>query len=260
MGFYASNFVFNGISSESYNIQIVNFDSGGVKQSVLGGGSKPIFTQIRRRHNTWLFGSQPAEPLEFELTFASETEMDSYELSAVSKWLFGKQDYGWLQIEQPSYEGIWFRCMLLEPELVNFSGYNIGIKCKVSCNSSYAYTDEYTYNYTLNGTQTINFNNFSDSDLYVYPTVQFVTSNLSTSFSMTNQSDGNRVFSFTGLNTNETVTVDNDKQIITSSTGLNRLSKFNLNFFRLVPNYNTLLVSGNGTFSLTLRFLKKVGG
>lgn len=48
MGFYASNFVYNGISSESYNIQIVNFDSGGIKQSAFGGNVTPIYTQTRR--------------------------------------------------------------------------------------------------------------------------------------------------------------------------------------------------------------------
>jgi len=55
--------------------------------------------------------------------------------------------------------------------------------------------------------------------------------------------------------------IDNDKKIITSDSGLRRLSTFNKGWFRLVPGYNNLhIMSGIGTFSITYSLARKIGG
>jgi hypothetical protein len=85
--------------------------------------------------------------------------------------------------------------------------------------------------------------------------------NIGGNITLTNIQDNNRQFQLTGLLANEVITINNDLQIITSSLGLPRLSNFNLNWFRLLPNLNTILVQGNiSNLSMTYYFDKKIGG
>jgi hypothetical protein len=77
-----------------------------------------------------------------------------------------------------------------------------------------------------------------------------------------NEEDGGRIFSFTDLQTNEVITIQNDYQIISSSTGLKRLGNFNKHWLRFLPGKNTLHITGSvasisNTYSL---IVKKVGG
>jgi len=258
----ALNFIYDNISSEVFSVKIVNFNSSGLQENNFGGNVIPIYESIKRKHNVFLYGTQPSQPLEFELNIATEgEELDSYSLGALGKWLFGHQDWKWLQIEQVSYEGLWFKCLLLDPQVISVGNMNIGFKCKVFCDSSYVYSDEFTYNHNITtSNQQITFNNLSDANLYLYPYISFTTSSTTTSFSIKNSSDSDREFKFTSIANNETITVNNDLKIITSSTSNNRLSNFNLKWLRLVPGTNNLVVNGNGSMFLRMRFPVKVGG
>ena len=54
--------------------------------------------------------------------------------------------------------------------------------------------------------------------------------------------------------------MNNQKQIITSSTGLNRLGNFNKNWFRLVSGVNKLrIVGGLEASTMTYQNARKVG-
>lgn len=260
ISYYSFNFTYNNISSQSLGVKLVNFDVSGLVNGSFGGGVTPVTEQIRRRHEVYLYGVQPAPPLEFEISIASSEELDFYSLEAISKNLFGKQEYGWLQIEQLSYEGLFFKCLLLDPQIISVGNINYGFKCKVQLSSSYCFTDEFTYNYTINTpNQVINFNNLSNYEGYIFPFITITTGVGVNSFSINNVTDNNRLFSFTSLLGNETLTIDNDKQIITSTSGINRLNSFNFNFFRLLRGWNKLEVNGNGTVQLKIRYLKRVG-
>ena len=76
---------------------------------------------------------------------------------------------------------------------------------------------------------------------------------------ITNRSDNNRVFSFTGLSPSEILTVDNSLQQISSSTDLKRMSNFNKKFFRLIPGINTIRFKGNvSSIAMTYQFVAKI--
>jgi hypothetical protein len=65
---------------------------------------------------------------------------------------------------------------------------------------------------------------------------------------LTNQTDDNREFTFgisgSPLTGDESISIDNDLQIITSSTGLRRVSHFNKNWFRLLRRINVVTLEG----------------
>jgi len=106
--------------------------------------------------------------------------------------------------------------------------------------------------------------NTSDDEDYIFPLITFTTSGIGTSFSITNLSLASldvNTCSFNPLSANETISMDCDRQLFVSSTGLRRMSSFNKWFFRLAPGLNSINVSGGITsFAMTYKFARKIGG
>lgn len=259
MSFYATRFAFNNVPCESFNLILADFDSG-VIESNLSGDIEII--EDKTRNKNYFYGIKQTGNLIFPIKMLSETPLDHYDVSAISRNFFNKQSYKYLQIIQPDLEGIFFKCMLINPKKVCIGKEVYGFSCDVYCAENYAWTDEFIYNYNITTpNQNIIFNNLSDlSDEYLYPYISFTTSSTTTNFSIKNNSDNGREFKFTSILSNETITVDNEKQIITSSTINNRLNNFNLKWLRLVSGNNNLVINGNGTMFFKMRFPKKIGG
>jgi phage-related protein len=121
-----------------------------------------------------------------------------------------------------------------------------GISIDFISNKPYFTTRMRTYLYQFTTTtNTIKILNESDLNEYHKDIeIEFKLLSTSTSFSITNTNDNNRIFSFSGLSTGETIYIDNKKKRIISSTGNNRLPKFNENWFRMVNGINNLTISG----------------
>lgn len=258
MSFYATQFVFDGVPLERYNLFLANFDSGVIENNF--GGDIEIIEEKTRNKN-YFYGVKQNGNLTFPLAMMSENPLDYYDVSAIGQLLFNRLDYKYLQIIQPDLEGIFFKCILTNPKKISIGNQVYGFKCDVYCGEINGWTDEFTViNQSITSpNQSIVFNNLSDLEGYIYPKVVFTTSSTTTSFSIKNSSDGDRLFSYTGINSNETITTDNDLKIITSSTGLNRLQKFNLNWFRVKSGFNNLIINGNvSSLKIICRFPKKV--
>lgn len=118
------------------------------------------------------------------------------------------------------------------------------MNCEVICDAPFAWENERTYNYN-NPSGNILFQNLTDYNDYTYPKIQMTCNKAGGTISIINKTDENRETKLVNLSQNEVITLDNSLQIITSSLDLNRLSNFNKKFFRLLPNLNTLSVSGN---------------
>jgi len=67
--------------------------------------------------------------------------------------------------------------------------------------------------------------------------------------------------SFTGLSAGEVLTVDCARGILSSSTGLRRMSNFNKKFVKLVHEENVLVLNGDiSSLVITHQEAVKVGG
>lgn len=261
MAFQGFNFIFNDVQSERYNLKIGYFDGGGKTDSSFGSNVEIIEEKIRRVSVPFFYGTEITPPLTFDMVVFSEQELDAYDRQAIGQWLFGKQEYKYLQIEQKDLEGVYFRCILMNPETIYIGNGAYGKKFTVRCDAPWGWSDEKVDSYTITTpNQVINYTNLSDADEYLYPLVTYTLGISTTTCSVINLSDSSREFKFTSVSGNEVLTVDNQRQIITSSLGSNRLSNFNLKWLRLVPGLNQLRVTGNGTFTIRTRFPKKVGG
>jgi hypothetical protein len=264
LSFFGSNFIYDNITSESFNLKIGYLNSGGTQESTSGSNIKIISDKVRRKPKPYFYGVEIEPVLEFDMFVYSEVALDIYDLSAINKWLYGRQQYKWLQVQQENgMEGIWYNCFLTNPQDIYIGNLPYCKKFTVVCDAPWAWTDEFTYNYTITTpNQSIIFNNLSDcADDYLYPYVSFTISSTTTNFSIKNNSDNGREFKFTNISGNETITVNNELQIITSSTLNNRLNNFNLKWLRLVSGNNSLIVNGNcPSLIFKMRFPKKIGG
>jgi len=258
MGFYGKTFVWDSVPSETYNLYVTNFDTG--RKDSSGGAGVEIFNQqIYRRPVPYFYGVSQTPVLSFPLTISSPLPIDGATRTIIESWLFGTLSYKKLQIMQCDLDTAYFNAFLTEPIAIYTGNLNYGYECTVVCDAPWAW--EFARTLTKSSATAFSFYNLSANNDYLYPSISFTTSSVGNSMSITNTSDASRIFSFTAISPLETITVDNDKKIITSSTGLYRLSKFNKKWFRFVPGLNNLTMTGLITnLSITYQFAKKVGG
>jgi phage-related protein len=265
MAFWGSEFIFNRTPSSIFNLYISSSSEGG-EVEVEGGSNVEITTQkIFRRSKPYLLGVQQSPVLEFPIYFNCENELDAVTSGQISKWLFGHYNYKKLQIVQDDLDGVYFNCFLKDPRVYKVGNIIRGFQANVSCDSPFAWTFDKTKTLTYSvapSAVSATFNNQSDDNYYLYPKAVITMNVTGGDVGITNTSDGSRVFSFSSLSANEVLTVDNDLEMITSSTTLNRLPNFiSKKWLRFVPGTNNFTVSGNvSSIVLTYRFAKKVGG
>jgi hypothetical protein len=284
MAFYGASFSYGNVSSEMYDLRILDFESGGTKSDPAGSEANLQQKFIIRKPKPYLFGVTRNTPLEISMTVGSLDYISGHARSNIEKWLLGSNTYTPLQIIQEDISDTIFSCIFTKSEVKYIGNLSVGLTLHGVCNAPWGYTFPSslikTYGAGVITSETFNFYNYSDDSDYNYPIIAFTTNSLADTFIISNATDltgtqtlsspfgggtstvvaGPRVFSFTGLSANETITVDCYKQTIVSSTGLKRISNFNKRFFRLLQGNNTLTIGGGiSNFTMTYSFAKKVG-
>lgn len=246
MAFWGYTFIFKNIPSETYNLYISSPDGGMIQTA--GSGDVELLTQkVFRNPKPYLLGVQQSPVLSFDVQFTSPDELMVEDIRQIQAWLFGQSEYQKLQVQQFDMSDVYFNCFITSPQIIKVGNVIKGIAGTVICDSPFAWSfpKTATRNYTSLADETIVINNTSDNNYYTYPTILATVDTFGGDFSITNNTDNGRVFSFTDLLQDEVLTIDNERSIITSSTGLRRLSNFNKNWFRLVRGVNSLTIFGN---------------
>jgi phage-related protein len=268
MGFYGTSFIFDGVPSEEYGMMI--YDVGSSKQDETAFvSSKFIEDRISRRYDPLFYGQTYNDPLEFKLTFGLHPELidqgkhfDRYDFERIASWLTGRNGYKWLTICGEDADYVRYKCQITELEIVEGGVYPQVFTCKVSCDSPFGYTREMVFNYVCTDTLSPILHSRSTYNGFYYPKMT-IALNGASEISVTNQSDGGRIFSFSGIPAafqNAILTIDCLNQTIVSSTGDNMYPYCNKRFFRLIRGDNNLSISGNCTVTFNCSFPINVGG
>ena len=200
-------------------------------------------------------------PLQFKLIFGSEHELDRYEMETISYWLTGHQTYQWLSIDQGDLERVQFKCLITQLTPIFHGWLPVAFEATVICDCPYAYGFEFNKQYAINGQTDILFRNESSVREFIKPTITFVPSVGVTTLSIVNHNDRDREFRIDDIPSSSVVEVNNLSGILLEKRyGRNLYDGFNLNFFRLVHGDNNLTVTGNGTLTISGRFLYNVAG
>lgn len=263
--FHAYEFIFDGVPSHMYDLKITSFDDTGVSSGV-GSSNVDILSQtVLRKSKAYYLGRTQHTVLEFSLTFGRAAPISGMDRDLISKWLFGRSGYKKLEILQDDLNGAYFNCFLTNPEPVYVGNVNYGFNCTIVCDSPWAYTYEKVVSGTIGATGSAVFtiHNDSSEDDYLYPNLVLVSGNGSGSWiSITNASDSNREFRLTDISPTYTINVNNDLQILSTSTSALILDKFNKNWFRLKPRANeiTIVAEEDATYSISRTERIKIGG
>ena len=266
MAFYGCNFIFEDVCCAEYGLMIYDFDSHGQEDVSFKNGSV-VEDRPASRYDALMYGINPNEALEYTLVFgANEKSIDSnahierYEVEAVAAWLMGHSTRKWLTIVQDDMEAVRYLCNISDLKLITYGDMPWVFSCRVTCDSPYAYMMPDEYEYDVEGEKTVNFQNRSSHNGYYRPDMKIVCDG--GDVSVTNESDGNRVFEFKGLpaNTGLEIYIDNKNQIITNSLGINLYPYFNMKFFRLIRGENILKIKGDCRVSFICEFPVNIGG
>lgn len=273
MSFYGTSFSFDGISCEEFGLMLYDLDSSTQGESSWATGTKIKEERIPGRVRSIYYGKTEESNLEFTLIFGADEHaaragepIDRYEMQAIAMWLTGPDDYRYLQIDQPDMAGLRYRCIITDLKMIEPHGKKWAFSCKVHCDSPYAYTFPQVYQYSVKGLGTDILDSPSTVSILYRPKITIDIE--STSVSFFNQSNATGI-SFADLpQTPDTITIDCERGIITSASGLNLYpylqssdiyDKFN--FIALLPGRNNLVWGvGVGTITFECEFPMNVGG
>lgn len=252
MFFLGNTFIYNNQSSDRYGLYFANVNSS--ISTKLGGDVKYTNLSIRRSGKQYRQDTGYETPLSFDVEMMTETLITQDMLHEINAWLFNQLDYKKLYVndEYYTYNNIYFNCYFTDVEriegCVGDQGYGIyGFKCTMVCDAPNAWEDEQTITYTAPFGSYLVFNNTSDCNDYMYPKVQFKTGSTGGNVTIQQVTDNNRLTTFTGLSSNETIIMSVEPKQVTSSLLLNRYEKFNKNWLRFLVGENRFAISGDVT-------------
>lgn len=265
MAFWTHSFLYDGIPSEKFELFIISNNSSGIVQAN-GSSSVQLYTEnVYRRVKPYLYGVQQTPVLSFTLSFASFKPICAEKQALIQTWLLGQQSYKKLQIIQPDYQDVYFNCIMTNPIFNCIGNFAYSMSCTVTCDSPFAWEMPRTITRrNIVGQQSFDINNTSNLNDYVYPKLVFELSNTSTGFTLTNNSllyaNGEReTLSMTNLAPGETITMDCDLGIISSSLGISRYQNFSGTFFRMKPFVNNISIGNDlSSFSVTYQNARRV--
>lgn len=253
-----SSLIFANQSSDEYGVGIAS-GFGSTSRTGNSENRNVITTQNIFNNQFNIHGVKYDSPLPFDLILYNldETYINADKERTLKKWLF-KNNYNWLQIDQPDLSNISYFCIATKIELLDFGTYTGALLVQFQADSPWAWSNLIKKTYTtVNSTLNVNLNMDFDFDEYLlYPTLQ-ITSLADGNISITN-STTNESISITGCITNESIILEcsNDK---ISSSGSNIISRWNKNTISMKEGLNQLVLTGNFKLVMSYRLPIRVG-
>jgi len=252
------NFVYDGVSSDIYDVIMVDFES----PTPSNDEETSLLTGKSTSGDRWdLYGVEYASPLTSSITIINNdsTYIDTEKQVALKKWLC-KNRYGWFQVEQEDMADIYYRCIFNNPKIYNLGRRNAGLIFTMTCDAPYAWSAEFNRKFSvLESTGTFTFNHTSDFDEYILRPVVTITSNTNGSIEIINTSDHSRTVKVDNCVVGEVITIDGLNDKISSSNGRVVINSWNKNFLELIEGKNNLSIKGKCSVNLSYRLPRRVG-
>lgn len=254
--FNATYFTYDGTSSETYGLQIVDFDDGAVKEADAFSPTlslQKVPGSLRFFHGGVEYDSAPA----CEFSVLSESELSLTQRRAILSWLVGRKTFKDLRFIGGDSEDFTYRSVFTGAKTIWVRGRCHGFRLTVQFDSPFARGTSVVQTVSA-GTHTINLNNPSDiTDGYTYPIVVFTGGSIDI---VNTTDDSQRHFTFSGLAPTETITVDNEVRHISSTISGEKLSNFtSKNWLRLRKGNNSLTITASGAVTITCPHYAMIG-
>lgn len=258
----AYDFTFAGVSATMFGVFCCDIGSARHTDNRFGNTAEIIEERVTQRIKPLHFGvNYHNSPLEFTMIFGAEEVLDRYQLQEIANWLTGHQQYQWLSIDQPDMEHIQYRCLIRNLTPVSVGWLPVAFQAEVICDCPYGYSYPFKEVIEVDGFTSVTIYNDSNTREYLRPYVEIEIGAGSEEFTIINKSHGNRETSFTGLPGGAMkLEMDNESCVIEETIqGVDPYQFFNFKFFELVDGDNELEITGNGTLTISGRYLYNVG-
>lgn len=193
-------------------------------------------------------------------TYKDNLAFNVYECRAILRKITGIRGYQWMKtIDNNFTDDVWYKARVVSISYRRVGENVVGIVLNMECNSSFAWSSE--NNITINATANkpfFIFNNTDDLNNYVLPTIK-ITSLSNGTLSLNNKTD-NWISEIKNIKANETISMNSNKEILSSSTIHNLLlNDFNMHWGRLMPDKNEYLSNMDAVITFNFRVPRKVG-
>ncbi len=267
------------------------YDFGSTRQSdaQFASGGSVVSDRLSCRPTAFTYGFKYDDVLKFNLVLCANESKASTgafftreQIAAISNWLVGHREMGWLTIGQTDMANYRYKCMITDLKLLTHGSLPWAFSCTVVCDSPFAYTQEVIKTFTASsaGAPVVLEDQSMCNEYYRPKMVIHVASG--NSVSIENITDGSTVFALSGLPAGVTqIAVDNDLQIIRDasltlplvdsamvdaaivgggSIGIDNMYQYwNRNFIRLHQGENNLVLRGDYTVDFMCIFPVDVG-
>lgn len=260
--FNTYDFAYAGVSASEFGLYVCDVGSKTHGDNTFGNQANIVESRIGGRVSPLHYGVKWNEsPLSFSLIFASDEEMDRYQLQEVALWLTGYQQYQWLKIDQPDLSNVWFKCLVQKLTPITSGWAPVAFQADFICDCPYGYSDPFEFSYDIDGEASIVFCNLSTCREYLRPEMEIAIRDGCTEFYIKNETTDKTEFLLSGLPAGEMdVLIDNENCIIQELIqGYDLYDYCNFSFLDLAVGNNSLVIKGNGKLTLRGRYLYNVG-
>ena len=263
MTIYTHGFTFDNKTSDEYGLMVCEFD-GNAPSDTTGGNIEFTLTSSPIQNRWYKSGNanySEAIKFEFQVIKQNFEPIDSYEYSAIARWLQRKDDYKEFTVTRLDYDTIHFNVQLnISP--ISVAGDILGISISGITDSSYAYGQLITKKVTTkNGMGTLKFVDMSDEIGYIYPDIEIDIST-ACNLKITNEMSG-EFFTLNNCVDNEVIKIDGQFLEITSSALSHKIyNDTNYKLPRIVNDLNKrtniFKIEGNCSITMKYRPIRKV--
>ena len=252
----ATHFTYDGVSSATYGLQIVDFNDNAVQEADVLSYTLTLQKtpgSLRFSHG----GVDCDTPPICEFSVLSESELSVSQRRTFLSWIMGRNAFKDVKFLGGDTEEYTYRGVFISAKTIWVRGRCHGFRLTLQFDSPYARGASVVK--TVNsGTHLITLDNPSDiTDAYTYPKVVFTGGSVDI---VNITDDSQRHFTFSGLTAAETITVDNEVKYISSTIGGEKLSKFtSKNWLRLRKGDNQLQIIASGTVTITCPHYALIG-
>lgn len=264
--FNGYDFVYDGKSSTSENLKMLNID-GGTFEFVKSIPDKEVSLFHSNRSGKWeISGVTTGEPFSFELQILLHGDgeyeydkinpsLDRNRLSRINHWLFDQTKFKKLQIVMDDMRDMYFMAIFKDVQQFEDGGIVRGFKATVLCDTLGAW-EEKTITKTCTSSLNFSLQVLQDGTYEVMPTYEIEMNGTSATITVNGEQ-----MKLQSVTSGSTITIDTEKIIAKSSEGDNLYTenRFNRCFPRFVWGKNTIQVSGNCKVTIKYKMIREVG-
>lgn len=230
---YATNFEYDGLKSSDFGMMICRFDTSGL-ETVSSGADVTFHTVKSSGSNKFrMYGSA------YEESYASTFQicknpcsgdnlyLEANEVSALQRWLCKKDGYHPFHPIQDDLRDIYWNAAF-QCKQISLGGKIIGLDLTLYTDSPYAYVRQAPISYSAEPGESFSLYDTSDEVGWIYPTVTIVCGEMG-NIQLQNNLDS-KILQLTSLSKGETITLNGENKVITSSLERNDLQN-NFNFY-----------------------------